>query len=72
MWLIVERKFFEDIRVKAVGIENVLILDCKRDDAAAYLVLRNFEAKHLLVRESQLGNDQHIAVVLLESFCKVQ
>ncbi len=55
MGLVVERQFLEDIRVKAVGIENVLILDGQRDDAAAYLVLRNLKTKHLLVGECKFG-----------------
>ena len=55
MGLICERKFLEDVRVKAAGIENILILDGQRDDATAYLVLRDFKTKHLLVGNVSLG-----------------
>ena len=60
------RDLYEDIGVEAVRIENVVILDCHCDDAAAYLILRNLDAQNLLVRERQLGYYKHVAVFLLE------
>ncbi len=57
---------------KPFGVENVVILHGKGYDTSAYLVLGYFDAEHLLVRESQLVEHKHVAVVLLELLCKVQ
>ena len=56
----------QNIRVEAVCIENVLILDGEYHYTSTYLVLGNLQTEHLLFRESQLRNHKHVPVVLFE------
>lgn len=55
----------QNIRVEAVRIENVLILDGQYHHTSAYLVLGNLQTEYLLFRESQFRNHKYISVVLL-------
>ena len=64
--IIVPRYLVENVSVETVSVQDILVMDSHRDNTPAYLILRYFKGKHLLVRESQLGNHQHIAVMLLE------
>ena len=57
---------FQDVGVKSVCMKNVLIFDGQDNHPSADLVLRDFQTQNLLVRESQLGQHQHVAIVLLE------
>ena len=39
---------FHQVGIKAIGIENILILNDERDDTPTDLILGNLQAKHLL------------------------
>ena len=56
----------QNIRVEAVRIENVLILDGEYHHTSAYLIFGNLQTEHLLFRESQLRKHEYVPVVLLE------
>ena len=56
----------QNIRVEAVRIENVLILDGEYHHTSAYLVLGNLQTEHLLFRESELRKYKHVPVILPE------
>ena len=66
------RDLFEDIGVKAVRIENIIILDSHGDHTSAYLILGNLDTENFLIRESELGNYKHVTVFLLEPLGKIE
>lgn len=72
MGIIMVRGFFEDVRIETVRMEDVLVFNGQCNQTSADLVLGDFKAEYLFVRESQLGQHQHIAVMLLELLGKVE
>ena len=57
---------YQQLRRKAVGIENVTVVDVEIADTAAYLVLGDFKAELLFIGEGELLEDYDIAVGLGE------
>ena len=55
-------KVYQQLRCKAVGIEDVTVVDVEIADAAAYLVLGDFKTQLLLFGEGELLEDDDIAV----------
>ena len=59
-------KLYQQLRCKAVGIEDVTVVDVEITYTAAYLVLGDFKAELLLFREGELLEDDDVAVGLDE------